>query len=131
MIGRLWASYCYFVDKFLNRGVNMKISKHVENKKNENKKNDGFKFGPVSCQLGDRETAHFMYDCRIMNKETGMQDRVLVFANNFGEVKWCMMGYTKKTFIVLDTSVPYVKHFVYPNDVGQKKFVIIAARGSK
>lgn len=101
----------------------MKIARHIEQKNDK-----GFNFGPFSCSLGDRQTARHTYECRIMDKETGKHDRVLVYASNFGEVKWCMMGYTKRVFIIIDTTLPNVKHLVYPDDVGEKRFVIFVIR---
>lgn len=59
----------------------MKIARHIE------KKNDmGFNFGPISCQLGDKYSSKYIYECRIMDKVSGKQDRVIVYASNFGEV---------------------------------------------
>ena len=63
-----------------------------------------------------------------MNHQTGFQDRVMVKASNFGEVKWCLMGYLKMPLIITDTTIRTTKHFVLPNDIGQRTFVAIVLR---
>lgn len=38
------------------------------------------------------------------------------------------MGYVKHPLIITDTSEGKIKHFVMPDDVGEKKFVIFVIR---
>ncbi len=100
----------------------MKIARHK-------KLNIGFDMNyPISCQLGDKAHSRYVYDCRIMDKETGAQDRVFVYGSHFGEVRWCMIGYTRRELEISDTSDGRIKHFVMPNDVGEQKFVIFVVR---
>ena len=101
----------------------MKISRHID-KKNDN----GYNFGPITHTLGYKDGAKHLYECRIMDKKNGRQDRVLVYASNFGEVRWCLMGYLRIPMIVTDTGAPNVKHFVLPSDVGEKTFVVFVIR---
>ena len=88
----------------------------------------GFQFPPYSHTLGDKYNGRHIYDCRIMNHKTGEQDRVRVWASNFGEVKWCMMGYLKMPLTITDTTIRTTKHLVMPNDIGERYFVCIVIK---
>ena len=69
---------------------------------------------PYSCELGAKHKSHNQYDCRIMSNDT-IIDRVLVYALNFEQVKWCMIGYTKKELNISKTSVSFVKRLIVPS----------------
>ncbi len=83
---------------------------------------------PYSCVLGDRRIGMYAYECRIFDYANHKLDRVLVYARHFGDVRWCMIGYTHRSLLISDTTMRNVKHLVMPDDVGQKLYSIIVIR---
>lgn len=108
--------------KNLKGDYDIKINNNIKPNRTE------FKFPPYSHTLGDKYNGRHVYDCRIMDYRTGTQDRVRVWASNFGEVKWCMMGYLKISLTLIDTTKRTTKHLVMPNDIGEKNFVCIVIK---
>ena len=83
---------------------------------------------PFSCILGDTAIGTNVYECRIFDYENSKLERVLVHAKNFGDVQWAMIGYTRKSLIISNTSKSNVKHLVMPNDIGGQGYMIIVLR---
>ena len=83
----------------------------------EGKYYNGMEYGKATHKFGIYENAKFIYECRIKDSQNRKKGCVLVYANDFGEAKWCMMGFLNRPLVTVDTSEPYEKHFVMPDDM--------------
>lgn len=89
---------------------------------------NGYTFNNVSCILGMKNNAKYLYDCTIRDSHHNTIEVVLIFANNFGEARWCMMGYLKESLSCRDTEQSDVKQFLPSNDLGEHNFYVNVVR---
>ena len=78
--------------------------------------------------FGYVDNAKFIYDCRIRDFQNNKQCTVIIYASDYGEAKWCLIGFLKHTLVVVDTNDPAEKYFVMPNDMEGRRLKIKATR---
>lgn len=107
----------------VNRNIPSKISSSGVPKRRP------FQFPPVSKVLGDSVNSKQRYEVRIINYVTNIDDRVIVYANNTGQVTWCLMGYlgVRLTYVKTAYNSKSGACFV-ENDVGFMKYHIIVLK---
>jgi hypothetical protein len=68
--------------------------------------------------LGDAVNAKQKYEVRITNYMTNVDDRVIVYASNVGQVTWCLMGYLGVRLTYVRSANANIGHCFIENDVG-------------
>lgn len=83
----------------------------------EGKHYNGQAYGRSSHKIGVYEGAKYIYDCRIDDNQHMKKGRIIVYASDYGEARWCLMGFLRCPLVAVDTNEPSEKHFVMPNDL--------------
>lgn len=89
---------------------------------------NGYTFNNVSSVLGLKEKSKYVYDCSIRDSSHNTLEVVLIFANNFGEARWCMMGYLQAPLLCSDTEQSDVKQFLPSKDANCRNFYVHVVR---